>query len=267
MEIPENYKKNLYWVTLVFIIVLSFYYIAKILTEFKSYGLIDKGYNVITLSGHGEVAAVPDIASIHFTIQKEKKTIKEAQAEVALVEKQALDFLREMKIEDKDIKTSNISFFPKKEYVYGKSACIEYSCPPQSGRDVVVGYESTESITVKIRNTDDVGKIIEGLGKLAVSELNGPNFAVDNKEKLKIEARKMAIEEAKAKAKVLARDLGLKLGDMISFNDGSSYGSDMYYSNDVPMKSSYSESDEVRSQIPKGENIITSDVSIAYEVE
>lgn len=265
MEIPENHKKNLYWVVFVFIIILSLYYVGKIFTEFKSYSIIDKGYNVITLSGHGEVTSVPDMASIYFTIQKNKKTVKEAQAEVALVEKQALDFLRGMKIEDKDIKASNTSFYPKYEYVYGKTACIEYYCPPHVGRNVIVGYESTENITVKIRNIDDVGKIIEGLGKLAVSELNGPNFTIDNEDELKAQARKMAIDEAKIKAIVLARDLGVKLGKIISFNEGGDYRS---YDGEAMMKTSNQNSAGAPTpEIPKGVNTITSDVSITYEVK
>ena len=66
--------------------------------------------NTVTLSGHGEVNAVPDIANVYFTIRKEGKTVKEAQNAVALIEKSSLDFLKSNDVAEKDIKTTNSSF-------------------------------------------------------------------------------------------------------------------------------------------------------------
>ncbi|MCE9548784.1 SIMPL domain-containing protein [Candidatus Nomurabacteria bacterium] len=230
MEIPQEYKKNLYRAILTLLVVLSLYFAVSFLSEWRSYGMMGSGgANTITLTGHGEVQAVPDIANVYFSIRKDAKTVKEAQDAVALVEKAALEFLKTNDIADKDIQTTNASFYPKYEYVYESKAviCTEFYCPPRPGKNVIVGYESSESITVKVRNTDDAGKIIQGLGALGVSDLNGPNFAVDNEEELKAEARKEAIEEARKKAKVLAKDLGVSLGRIASFSETGFYP--MYY--------------------------------------
>jgi cytosine/adenosine deaminase-related metal-dependent hydrolase len=43
-----------------------------------------------------------------------------------------------------------------------------------------------------------------------VTDLNGPNFAIEKEDTFKDSARKLAIEDAKAKAKVLAKDLGIR---------------------------------------------------------
>ncbi|PIP69248.1 hypothetical protein CO033_02485 [Candidatus Nomurabacteria bacterium CG_4_9_14_0_2_um_filter_32_10] len=263
MEISNEYKKNIYWVLLVFLIILSLYFAIKFLSEFKSYDMIGSTeVSVITLSGHGEIQAVPDIASVYFTINKEAKTVKEAQTFVAEIEKKALDFLKENNILEKDIKTLNASFNPKYEYKYASQLCNEFGCPP-NGKSVIVGYESSESITVKVRNTDDVGKIIQGLGTLGVSDLNGPNFSIDNEDGLKAEARKKAIDDAKAKAKALANDLGVHLGKIISFNESGDYPVPMY--DKVMMGESVTKDSSVPS-IPKGENTISSDVTITYEI-
>jgi len=269
MEIPQESKKSLSKALLVLAIVLSLYFAVKFLAEFRYYSTM-RGENVsyITLSGHGEVQAVPDIANVYFTIRKEAKTVKEAQTAVAEVEAKALSFLKENKVEEKDIKTANASFNPKYEYRYEKSMmpCSQWGCPPNQGKNVIVGYEAYESITVKIRNTDEVGKIMQGLGTLGVEELNGPNFTIDNEDGLKAEARKLAIDDAREKGKTLAADLGVKIVRISSFNDsGNDYPYPMMYSEDA-MMGGKAVSQSAPAQIPKGENTITSDVTIVYEI-
>ncbi|MBI5139822.1 SIMPL domain-containing protein [Candidatus Nomurabacteria bacterium] len=265
IDIPNQYQKNLYRLALVFFIVLSLYYAVRVLSEFRLYRETNPGFNSITLSGYGEVSAVPDIATVYFTITKEGKTVKEAQDAVALVEKGALDSVEANGVADKDVKTSNVSFSPK--YNYGEPCFYETGLVrPCYTAQKIVGYESSESITVKVRNTDDVGKIMQALGTLGVSNLSGPNFAIDDEDSLKAEARKLAIEDAKAKAKVLAKDLGVRLGKVISFGEDGNYPMPMYYSKDM-MMSEGAVNQVAPAQVPKGENTISSSVSITYEIK
>ena len=266
MDILNEYKKNLYMASLAFLVVLTLLFAVRFLSELKSYGSRGSGEaNVITLSGHGEVQAVPDIASVYFTISKDAKTVKEAQDAVAKIEKSAVDFLKQNGVEEKDIKTENASFYPKYEYRKLTVPCDEFGCPPSSGKEVIVGYTASESISVKVRNTDDAGKIIQGLGSLGVSNLNGPNFTIDDEDTLKAEARREAIADAKAKAQALAQDLGIRLGRIANFSENGGG----YY----PMvsKVGYEMDGAVRNmaapaELPKGENTISSDVTISYEI-
>ena len=266
MEILKEYKKNLYLAVLTLLIVLSFLFTMQFFTELRSYGMMGSGgSNTITLSGHGEVRAVPDVANINFTISKEAETVKEAQIVVAKIEKAALDFLKNNNVDDKDIKTNNFSFNPKYEYKYDTILvpCNNFSCPPRTGKNVLVGYEAHESIIVKIRNTNDIGIIMQGLGDLGITNLNGPNFAIDDEDALKMEARKRAILDAKIKAKVLAKDLGVSLGRIASFSEKGDYSAPVLYKT-TAMSVNAERSPIV--QIPKGENTITSNVTITYEI-
>jgi len=269
MEISSESNKNLYWAGFVFLIILSLYFAVRFLSEFRSYGMMgSNNANTITLSGHGEVSAVPDIANVYFTIRKDGKTVKEAQDAVSLVEKASLDFLKTSNVEEKDIQASNASFNPKYKNVYETQMlmpCNEWGCPPRPSNSVVSGYEAYESITVKVRNVDDVGKIMQGLGGLGVTDLSGPNFAIDDEDALQAEARKEAIDDAKEKAEVLAKDLGVKLGRIANFSEGGGYGGPIYYGKEM-MASDSTVSMPAPAQIPKGENLITSDVTITYEI-
>ena len=222
--------------------------------------------NMISFSGHGEVSASPDIATLDITIRKEAKTVKEAQDSVAQVEKKTLEFLKTSSILDKDIKALGVSFNPKYEFretVVPMVAC--YNCPtPTSGKSVLVGYEAYENLNIKIRNLDDLGKITQGLGTLGITELNGPNLAIDKEDAFKDQARKLAIEDAKVKAKQLAKDLGVRLGKISSFSENGNYGVPMYAKMDAV--SSEAGAPAPTLAIPKGENLITSDVTITYEL-
>lgn len=262
---PEQ-KVRLYSSLKVALVLFLAIVVAKFLFADKDYRDENKPVNTITFSGHGEVTAVPDIANISFTIRKEAKTVKAAQEAVALVEKSVLDMLKANKIEDKDIKTTSASFYPKYEYKYEKQImpCTQYGCPPTPGKNVIVGYEAYESINLKIRNTDDTGKITEELGTLGVTELSGPNFTVDKEDDLKARARKDAITDAKEKAESLAKDLGVRLGKITSFSESGNYPVPMYAK--TMMADSLSSARPVV-ELPKGENVISSDVSITYEIK
>jgi hypothetical protein len=226
--------------------------------------------NTISFTGHGEISAVPDIANIDFTIQKDAKTVKEAQDDVAQVEKASLAFLRTSSVADKDIKTTDASFYPKYEYKYEAQpeiACVSGNCPPippPIGNNVIVGYTASENITVKIRNTDDAGKIMQGLGTLGVSNLDGPNFTIDNEDSLKDGARKLAIDDAKAKAKKLANDLGIRLGKITSFSENGNNPEPMYAK---AMTAGAVSAPSAPAELPTGQNLITSDVTITYEIK
>jgi len=269
MEIPNQYIKNIYTVSFTFLVILSLFFAVKLLAEFRSYGMMGSSEsNTITLSGHGEVQAVPDIANVYFTIHKEAKTVKEAQDAVAVVETGALEFLRTKNVAEKDIQTSSSSFNPKYEYTNSPRIlmpCDQYGCPPNPGKSVIVGYEAYESITVKVRNTDDVGVIMQGLGGLGVTDLSGPNFSIDDEDALKAEARKKAIEDARTKAEALAEDLGVRLGRIANFSEDGGYGGPIFYAKDAMLESSTG-SVPAPAQIPKGENTISSNVTVTYEI-
>jgi uncharacterized protein YggE len=275
IEIPSQYVKNLYKLALVFFTILSLLYAVRILAEFRYYRNSDQGFNSITLSGHGEVFAVPDIATIYFSVESSKPTQGGASDEVNTKTKNILDFLKSSGVVEKDIKTENYSSYPKysnpapcvysgSEIGYPNSPSMMYPCP-SSTESKIIGYVVSQSVTVKIRKVDDSSKIIDGINKIGVTNMSGPNLTIDDEDALKAEAKKLAIDDAKAKAKVLAKDLDVRLGKIMSFSDNGDYP--MPYYGGVMMGASYDQSvKSAPAEIPKGENTITADVMITYEI-
>ncbi len=259
MEMTPERKEKFRKILKIFLVVIVAIAVANCFLEFPHNRYNDKPENVITITGHGEVQAVPDIANISFTIRKDAKTVGDAQAQVAVVEAKVLESLKANNILDGDRKTVDASFNPK--YEYNTGICTMNNCP---NRSTIVGYEAYESIDVKIRKIDDTGKIIQDLGVLGVTELSGPNFAIDKEDSFKDTARKDAINDAKAKAKELAKELGVRLGKITSFSEGGNYATPMYVN--AKMDSVSATGAPAPAVLPVGENTISSDVTITYEI-
>jgi uncharacterized protein YggE len=263
-------KKKLFKILFVLFSVMSLFVVVKIYSEIKKVSMLGESAQptVISVAGHGEVNAVPDIANIYFNIDSgTEKTVKEAQAKVAEIEKKALDVLKQNKIDLKDIKTQFASFNPKYENRYVTHGGVEALCTIgycNNNKQVLVGYEASESLTIKVRNVDDVGKIMQALGTTGVSNLNGPNFSIDDEDMVKVQAKKKAIDDAKEKAEVLAKDLRVRLGKIASFSESGNYNPP-YYAKTM-MMDSVAGSPSAPAQLPKGENTISSDVTITYEI-
>ncbi len=266
-EILVKEKVKLFGVVQLVGFLLAIYLVTQIVSVLKEYKYIGTGVqagSTIFVSGEGEVFAVPDIATVTFSATKDAKTMELAQKDVTDRMNSAIDFLKTSGVMEKDIKTTNYNAYPKYEYQREVEQCASGYCPP--GRQTLIGYEVSETISVKIRNTDDAGKIIAGLGKLKVSDISGPNFAIDDEDTLKAEARKKAIDDAKAKADILAKELGVKLVRVVSFSE-SNGNYPMYFSKSAMGMGGDASEASVAPQIAKGENKINVNVSISYEIK
>jgi uncharacterized protein YggE len=220
----------------------------------------------ISVSGEGEVYQAPDIAELSFSIVAEAKTVAEAQEQVNERMKKIMAFLAEAGIAERDIKNQNYNFYPKYEWQQTRVACTTYLCPQPEGKQVLVGYEVNQNVSVKIRKIDDAGKILTGLGERGATDLSGITFAVDKDEEVKAKAREKAILDAKAKAEVLAKQLGVDLVRIVSFGEGGDYPARNYVRAEAAAMGvgGASAKDAI---IPTGENRYVSNVTIVFEVK
>lgn len=262
----EGAKRVSKW-TVSVLFFLSLFLVVQIFTVLKK--LPNAGNEVypqstISVSGSGEAYAIPDIATFNFTVTELGGTVKEAQEKADVKINKSLSAVRESGVEDKDIKTTGYNVYPK--YEWSQPACITYPCP--SGRNILTGYEVSQSITVKVRDTEKAGDLVTRVGAAGVSNISGIEFTVDNRDEFVAKAREEAIAEAKEKAKVLAKQLGVRLGKVMYYNESGNYpiygyadgkgGAEMSVSAVAP---------RMAAELPTGETKITSDISITYEIK
>jgi uncharacterized protein len=218
--------------------------------------------NTISVSGHGEALAVPDIATFTFSVVSEKATVKAAQDDATAKANAITAYLKSAGVDAKDIQTSDYSINPQYDYV--QAACANGYCP--GGKQVLRGYQVRQSTTIKVRDTEKAGDLLSGVGEKGATELSGLNFTFDDPEKTQDEARSKAIADAKEKADELAKQLGVKIVRVVSFSEnGSGYPMPYAYGRGAGIATQAMDS-KAAPEISVGQNKVTNDVSITYEI-
>ncbi len=166
----------------------------------------------ITITGEGESVGVPDIAYIDTGVVTEGKTAGEALTANTKAMNAIFKGLEEAGIEKRDMQTSQFSVYP----VYEQ---IEPQTQPQMPK--IGGYRVQNQLTVKVRNLDALGGILDQVVKLGSNQLSGIRFAIDKPEPLIDEARKKAVADALRKAKLYAGAAGVALGPIQTITESS----------------------------------------------
>ena len=215
--------------------------------------------STITVSGKGEVVVAPDIATVSFGVTAESKDVAKAQTDSNTKMNNIIEALKSKGVEAKDIKTTNYNIYPRYDYV--QSATY----PNYGGKQVLVAYVVSQNVEVKIRKISTAGDILSTVGGLGVTDVSGLTFSVDKVDEVKDQARGLAIDDAKAQAKVLAKGLGVRLVRITNFSESGNMP--IYYGLEKSMAVGMGGSDAVPApQLQAGENKITSNVSITYEI-
>lgn len=258
MNNPEILK----W-TRIALIVLVVFLSAESLGALKNLRNTDPAYNSVSVSGEGEVLAVPDIATFYFTVSTDGKTASAAQDTTKTKMDAILAELEKQGVEKKDIKTTDYSVFPKYRYET-EPVVMMYPSYPVPSRQIPDGYTANHSITVKVRDTEKAGTLLTLVGEKGAAYVSGLSFDIDDRDALVDEARAKAIKNAKEKAKLLSKELGVKLVRVVSFYDNSGDGPRPYYGEG--MGGDMRASSVVSANIPTGENKIKVIVTVNYEI-
>lgn len=228
--------------------------------------------SMITVSGEGKSYASPDIATISFSVSEDAATVSAAQDSATKKTNASLAALKGFTIAEKDIQTSSYNVYPRystpQPCVYSSVSSMMPVPPCASTESKIIGYTVSQTVTVKVRNLDTVGDIVTALGKAGISNLYGPDFTVENPDAVQAEARALAIADAKAKAQILAKDLGVRIVKVTSYSEGGGYYP-MYNMKSQAATGMGGAEDSARApspSMPTGQNQVTVNVSVTYEI-
>lgn len=217
----------------------------------------------ISVEGKGEIQAVPDVGQFSFSVMATGATASEVQEASATKINDIMAYLKEQGVEEKDIKTQDYNLYPK--YRWEERPCaFGMVCPP--GEQVQDGFEVSQTVSVKVRDTAKAGALVAGVGEKGATNISGISFVVDDEEKLKAQARDAAIADAKAKAAKLADQLGVDLVRIVSFYENPGYyPSPMYEAKAYDMAEGMGGA-TVAPSMPTGEQTTAVTVNITYEI-
>ena len=257
--------------------MLALFLLVLTVSALKSYHYIGTGIsptNTIQVEGEGQVVAVPDTATFTVTVQDTAPDVQTAQTKATTQGNTIIDYLKSQGIADTDIQTTDYEINP--QYSYSQGACpnvpvtqggatpaIEVYCPP--GRQVLTGYQVSETLTVKVTDTSKAGTILAGVGSKGASNVSGLSFTVSNQDALQEQAQQKAIAEAQGKAQALAKSLGVQLVGIVSFNENNNNVG--IYPMAFATNASAGGASAPAPEIPAGQNTIKDDVTITYEIQ
>lgn len=210
---------------------------------------------IISVSADAKVSGAPDIASLSFGVQTGRQpTAKAAIENVRKNMTKVLDAVKKAGVEDKDITTESFWLSPVYDY--------------NNGTQIPRGYEANQSLRVKVRDLDKVGDVLTAATDAGANQAGSISFDIDNPDALNAEARAKAIEKAKAKADVLAANLGMHVAKLTGFSEGGGYYPPVPMMNKTMAYDAMGVGGAVRESVPVpvGEQEITSTVTLMYEL-
>jgi uncharacterized protein YggE len=211
----------------------------------------------ITIEGHGEVMAAPDMAQINSGVTTQGATAREALDANSAAMSELIAALKASGIEARDIQTSGFTVNPN--YVYSEERDANgYTLPPK-----INGYQVANTVTVTVRALDTLGTILDKSVTIGANTVNGVTFSVADPSALYDDARKAAFADARTKAELYATAAGGTLEEINSISESQTFNSPQ------PVAMYSMRADAAASSVPVegGELAFAINVNVQWELE
>ena len=161
----------------------------------------------ISLTATGAIRTSPDKVDITTGVTSQAPTAKEALAKNSSSMTEVIAALKAEGLDPKDIQTTNFTVQPLYE-------------ERKDGRSPnIVGYQVTNSVHLTVHDIGKLGQILDKVVTLGANDVNSIEFGVAEPEALKDEARKLAMRNAIANAKLYAEAAGARLGKVLTISE------------------------------------------------
>ena len=173
----------------------------------------------VWVNGVGTVITEPDIATLILGVEAKSATVSKARNQAAVAMTAIVDFLTANGVAGRDIRTESFNISP--QYTYKEKVD---SNGTRSNQRVLTGYQVANTASVKVRDLGQVGSLLDGAVKAGrdLVRVNGIRFSVDDPDPLKVQARKLAVQQAHQKAQELTTSAGVSLGRLVYISESSS---------------------------------------------
>lgn len=161
----------------------------------SSTAFAEENFRTISVSGEGIIETSPDRATISVGIVCRNKDAAKVQAESARIATEIINSTVAMGIERRNIRTGNYNF----RQVFRND---------EGRRNISDGYEANNTVTIIVDDVKIVGKIIDNALAHGANRVDSLRFGLRDKSNLQAEAIKLAVQDARAKAEIVARELG-----------------------------------------------------------
>lgn len=159
----------------------------------------------VSVNGQGTVTLTPDMATISVGVQTQGAEAEEAVAENNAKAEAITAALKEFGIEDKDIKTTNFSVYPRQRY-------------NDDGEIVDVTYIVQNTVMVTVRDLEILGEVLDASVAAGANNIYGVSFDIADRESAYAQAIEAAVANARTRADALAAAADAKLGEALKID-------------------------------------------------
>jgi uncharacterized protein len=167
----------------------------------------------ISVTGVGKVQYVPDMGYVHVGVSSDGATAAEAWQKNETVVKKIFAALKELGLEEKDFKTTNLKVQPR--YLHKKDEAPK-----------LLGYTVIYELVVTVRKLDQMGTLLDRMVDAGANRHMNVSFGCSNREELLDRARVNAVADARKRARmyVTGASDGARLGDLLGVSDTPHHG-------------------------------------------
>ena len=182
---------------------------------------------LLSLTAEGQSRRTPDIALFNAGVVTQAVTATEALADNNRRMDRVIAALKRAGIAERDIQTSTISLQPRYSdperdaQMLARSTGRPYVPPTEAAK--IIGYEARNTVQVRVRKLDEMGKIIDTLIGEGANQVDGPNFTLDEPREALDEARREAVAVGRQRAELYAQATGMRVARLLSVSEGGGY--------------------------------------------
>ena len=202
----------------------------------------------LSISAEGRVTRSPDYVEIVAGVVTETPTASDALRQNAARMEAIRAALRSAGIADRDIRTSSISLEARWR-------------EPRDAPRVFAGYAASNQLSIRFRDIANAGRVIDALVAAGANQIQGPNPGLDRPEAALDEARSLAVANARARAELYARALGMRIKRVVSVGESGNGYQRMNYLNDASVANT------PVTQIDPGVQALVAEVTMVFELE
>ena len=203
---------------------------------------------LLSVSAQAESSRVPDVASLSTGVVTQAGDANAALRANATQMAKVMAAIKAAGIAERDIQTSGISVNPQYKYRDNQAPTI-------------TGYQASNTVNIKVRQIDKLGKVLDALVASGANQVNGPSFEIDKPEAVYDEARRAALDKAQQRAAMYAKALGMRVRRIVSISEGGGFVRPM------PMMMSRAMADKVESSpVSPGETTLSANLDMVFEL-
>ena len=205
---------------------------------------------LLSISAQAEARRVPDIATLSTGVVTQAADANSAMRANAEQMDRVVAEIRKAGIAARDIQTSGVNLYPQYRHAENQ--------PP-----TITGYQASNTVNITVRDIDRLGPIMDALVASGANQVNGPSFDVDDKDSAYDEARKAAIDKARARAEMYAGTLGMRVRRIVSINEGGGFGPPVPM---MAMDAIQVTGSRAKTSISPGENTLSVTLDVVFEL-